>query len=444
MCPSSRDAAATPRVRGWLAEEESEIEPPVAPAREVNTLEELRAELRGVKPRAEIPAAKAPAVEKAPREIPRVEVPRVETLRVEPRRPETPQPLPPLETQRAEPPRAEIRRMEIPRVDEPTPKLRAEEEEIKELPPLEEMIAPPASRKHEEITPRFPEEEEYEHVQTEPATFAERFASQFEESIQEPPAFQPLPELREPGLLEKSAPRLDSTTVSLAIRILIFLALVAAAVVFHRDLGNGLIWLGARLSGAGTQTASAPEVPTNPAVVPQTTPSSAQPAVSPPADTTQNPLRSTELKETSPAPSAPETRKPANPPAAATANAANSAAKAKNESTPPSGPATNKQSAQKPPSESETEAGEQEYSQAQGILKSGDREGGFQEAVRLLWIAVEKGNSKAEVSLAELYLRGEGVTRNCDQTRILLTAAARKGNAEAQRRLQTFLRQGCE
>ena len=64
--------------------------------------------------------------------------------------------------------------------------------------------------------------------------------------------------------------------------------------------------------------------------------------------------------------------------------------------------------------------------------------------MRLLWTAVEKGNSKAEVSLAELYRRGEGVTRNCDQTRILLTAAARKGNAEAQRRLDKFLRAGCE
>ena len=54
------------QVRVWLAEEESETEPPVAPAREVNTLEELRAELRAVKPRVEIPAAKAPAVGKAP------------------------------------------------------------------------------------------------------------------------------------------------------------------------------------------------------------------------------------------------------------------------------------------------------------------------------------------------------------------------------------------
>jgi TPR repeat protein len=111
---------------------------------------------------------------------------------------------------------------------------------------------------------------------------------------------------------------------------------------------------------------------------------------------------------------------------------------------PSTTPATNKPSAQKPPSEPESEAGEQEYLQAQEMLKSGDREGGFQEAVRLLWIAVEKGNSKAEVSLAELYRRGEGVARNCDQARILLTAAARKGNADAQRRLQKFLREGCE
>jgi len=172
----------------------------------------------------------------------------------------------------------------------------------------------------------------------------------------------------------------------------------------------------------------------------QTTPPSAQPAVSPTADTAQNSLPTTDLKETNPAPSIAETKKPGNSPAAT----ANPAAKSKNPNMTPSGPATNKPSAQKPPTEPESEAGEQEYLQAQEILKSGDREGGSQEAVRLLWIAVEKGNSKAEVSLAELYRRGEGVARNCDQTRILLTAAARKGNAEAQRRLETFLREGCE
>ena len=426
------------QVRVWLAaEEETEIDqPPVVPVREVNTLEELRAELRGVKPRVEIPPAKTPAVGEAPGEIPRVEAPRPETPRVEPPQVEPPR----VEAQRIETPReaprAEITRMAIPRVEEPAPKLRAAEEEVPA--PVEKTIAPPASREYEESTSRWPEEE-YEHVQPEVPTFAERFSSQFEESIQEPPAFEPLPELREPGLLEKRAPHLDSTTVSLAIRILIFLALVAAAVVFHRDLGNGLIWLGARLSGAGAPTASVPEGSTNPTPMQQTAPPSVQPPVLSPADTTQNSLPPTEQKEVTSAPSTAATKKPGN-----TSAAAANPAKPKSPSTTPSAPATNKPAAQKPLTEPESEPGEQEYSQAQDILKSGDREGGFQEAVRLLWIAVEKGNSKAEVSLAELYRRGEGVTRNCDQTRILLTAAARKGNSEAQRRLDKFLREGCE
>jgi hypothetical protein len=435
------------QVRAWLAEGETEIDqPPVVPVREVNTLEELRAELRGVKPRREIPPAKTPAVGEARREIPRVEAPRHETPRVEPPQVEPPQVEPPrvetprVETPRVETPReaprAEITRMEIPRVEEP--KLRAAEEEVAVPVPVEETTAPPASREYEESTSQW-REEEYEHVQPEAPTFAERFSSQFEESIQEPPAFEPLPELREPGFLEKRAPRLDSTTVSLAIRILIFLALVATAVVFHRDLGNGLIWLGARLSGAGAPTASVPEGSTNPTPMQQTAPPSVQPPVSSPADTTQNSLPSMEQKEATSPPSTAATKMPDNTPAAAA-----NPAKPKSPSTTPSAPATNQPAAQKPPTEPESEPGEQEYSQAQNILKSGDREGGFQEAVRLLWIAVEKGNSKAEVLLAELYRRGEGVTRNCDQTRILLTAAARKGNAEAQRRLDKFLREGCE
>jgi hypothetical protein len=327
--------------------------------------------------------------------------------------------------------------MEIPRIQEPTPAPRAEEN-VTEMPTMRHPISPPASQGLREITPP-PLEEEYEQAQPEVPTFAERFSSQFEESIQDPPAFQPLPELREPGLLDARAPRLDSSTVSLAIRILIFLALIAAGVVFHRDLGNGLIWLGAKLSGAGAQTASTPDGSTNPAPVQQTTPSSLQPPVSPP-DSTQNSLPATELKQTTPTASSTETKKPANTGTAAAANSQ----KPKTSSTTSPVPATNKPQAQKTGNEPESEAGEQEYSQAQEMLKSGDREVQFQEAVRLLWIAVEKGNAKAEVSLAELYRTGAGVTKNCDQTRILLTAAARKGNAEAQRRLDAFLREGCE
>ena len=66
------------------------------------------------------------------------------------------------------------------------------------------------------------------------------------------------------------------------------------------------------------------------------------------------------------------------------------------------------------------------------------------DAVRLLWVSVEKGNSNAEVTLAGLYRDGRGVQKNCEQTRVLLSAAARKGNALAQKSLQQVVRDGCE
>ena len=64
-------------------------------------------------------------------------------------------------------------------------------------------------------------------------------------------------------------------------------------------------------------------------------------------------------------------------------------------------------------------------------------------ASQLLWSAVEKGNLTAETTLANLYLRGEGVPKNCDQARVLLSAASDKGNAEAKRKLLELNQTGC-
>jgi len=69
------------------------------------------------------------------------------------------------------------------------------------------------------------------------------------------------------------------------------------------------------------------------------------------------------------------------------------------------------------------------------------------EAAQWLWKAVGKGNSTATIALSDLYLRGDGVPKDCDQARVLLDAAARKGeNAAAAvavrlRNLQAF---GCQ
>ena len=63
---------------------------------------------------------------------------------------------------------------------------------------------------------------------------------------------------------------------------------------------------------------------------------------------------------------------------------------------------------------------------------------------QLLWKAVGKGNPQAPVELAKMYEEGSGVVQSCDQARILLRAAAAKGNAQAKLNLgQIQLRGDC-
>ena len=65
-------------------------------------------------------------------------------------------------------------------------------------------------------------------------------------------------------------------------------------------------------------------------------------------------------------------------------------------------------------------------------------------AARLLWKAVGKHNTQAALLLSDLYVRGDGVPRNCDQARLLLVAAARKGGSAAAQQLRSFESGGCQ
>jgi hypothetical protein len=64
-------------------------------------------------------------------------------------------------------------------------------------------------------------------------------------------------------------------------------------------------------------------------------------------------------------------------------------------------------------------------------------------AVKWLWASVEKGNTKAAIILADLYVWGRGVPQNCEQARVLLIAASKRGSAEAAQRLQDMESDGC-
>jgi hypothetical protein len=65
------------------------------------------------------------------------------------------------------------------------------------------------------------------------------------------------------------------------------------------------------------------------------------------------------------------------------------------------------------------------------------------EAAQWLWKAVGKGNAAATITLSDLYMRGDGVSKSCDQARLLLDAAARKGARAAAERLRNLPAFGC-
>ena len=63
--------------------------------------------------------------------------------------------------------------------------------------------------------------------------------------------------------------------------------------------------------------------------------------------------------------------------------------------------------------------------------------------LQMLWAAVQAGNAKAMVELADHYLQGDGVPVNCDQARVLLLVASEKNNADAIKELHDLDKTGC-
>jgi PilZ domain len=242
------------------------------------------------------------------------------------------------------------------------------------------------------------------------------------------PVLEPLP----PANLHPRNTR--SFSLSQALTIMVALALVVGGFVYRDMLGEGLVWLGQQIGGGQNQAitpspkqeSQTGETNSQSSSAPASTPSSTAPA---PA-TTAVPAPETPEKDTSAAGASPYSTTPH-------AELPTLEKKPQAPVTPLSGIA----SAQA--SDTGQEAGSAEYAQAMQLLHDGVATDSS-EAVRLLWISVEKGNPNAELTLAELYWRGQGVARNCDQTGILLGAAARKGNVDAQKRLKQFRQEGCE
>lgn len=105
--------------------------------------------------------------------------------------------------------------------------------------------------------------------------------------------------------------------------------------------------------------------------------------------------------------------------------------------------AINSPDANKPPNANEGFlAPKKAASQSSSYLSVNQTRERSEQATRL-WSAVGSGDSSAEVELARLYLKGEGVRRNCEQAKVLLRAAAKSGSREARQQLQKMRTYGC-
>jgi hypothetical protein len=92
---------------------------------------------------------------------------------------------------------------------------------------------------------------------------------------------------------------------------------------------------------------------------------------------------------------------------------------------------------------SEPGSGQDEFDAARELLRGDHRQRDLSKAVNLLWAGVRKGYVPAEVTLADLYRRGDGVEKNCDQAQVLLVAASKKGSSEARHMLEQMAEAGC-
>ena len=183
---------------------------------------------------------------------------------------------------------------------------------------------------------------------------------------------------------------------------------------------------------------------------PQVSGRKAPPPQSPPVASTPHQLRN---RAAAPAPQSPAASQVSGTPPAKSAQTTAPPAQFRNRTVapPPRSPAGPQLAANRAPLAENTGIpgtggdGSDELAVAQSYLKG--RHGAPRdstEAVRWLWRSVAKQNATATLLLSDFYLRGDGVSKSCDQARLLLDAAARKGKAAAGERLRNLQAFGCQ
>lgn len=241
---------------------------------------------------------------------------------------------------------------------------------------------------------------------------------------------------------ESWSDRMLSRAPSVTVAIL-FLAAIGALTFFYRaQVGQSLVRVGEKISGAPAQTSTAAAATSAPASPIQAGPPPASPAsqttlpqaavlpsnsstasVPSPADT--DPAAAPDADATKSSPAAPDEISKSGPASASRTNRRhqnNSSISEANDlaqSSPEDG---------SPDSSAILQKGQAEFQTADAALGQARTREAKAHAAQLLWTAVSSGSSDAEIELADLYGRGEGVQKNCQQARILLSAARERSN----------------
>jgi hypothetical protein len=238
------------------------------------------------------------------------------------------------------------------------------------------------------------------------------------------------PVLSQPPRAVLSPEMVKGATTGLTV-LAVLLTLVALGFGYHRELGQSLVRLGDKLTGASPLADVTPEqVPDSSSAMQQPLPAPADPAAAAlPAAAVPKDAQQPSVDVQLPQSSLPLTPKPS--PRATTTTRR-----------PPASASTagfQNLSASKPQGD---DFGQPELDTARQFLESGTPN--TKEAAKWLWMSVEKGNPAAEILLADLFARGDGVTKSCSQARVLLAAAIKHGDSEAIRKLRALDASGCQ
>jgi hypothetical protein len=227
----------------------------------------------------------------------------------------------------------------------------------------------------------------------------------------------PAPIFHDDGSYAASRPRSVALWRGIA-ALAVATAIAALVVAYQRDVGTSLIWLGETLTGKTKASQELPE--TKPAPV-----KSNPPALEANSPAPQNTGGDSTVQK-------PEDRDPEQ--ATTTSHPA-----------PEAVPPTVTQPRRLEASVGTTER-QQSMLERQGtqLPKEDPEVWNANESVESLWGAVQGGSVAAERSLAERFVRGEGVAKNCDQAKVLLRAAANRGSREARLRLYELETGGCQ